>query len=59
MEREDGMEPVGAFQMRVVIGEPTPGGGERWERRVSALADWLLFQWQSATAKDGTHDAAA
>jgi hypothetical protein len=61
MEREpqDGMEPVGDFEMCATIGAPTPDSDERWERRVTALADWLMCQWQSAAARDGAHDAAA
>lgn len=61
MEREpqDGMEPVGDFRMSVTIGSPMPDSEERWERRVAALADWLIFQWQNQAARHGAHDAAA
>jgi len=61
MEREsqEGMEPVGDFQMCVTIGPPTPDGNERWESRGAALADWLANQWQHETARGEAHDVAA
>ena len=38
-------EMVGRFRMSIVRGESTPASEELWNRRASALAQWLLAEW--------------
>lgn len=40
------VQTVAGYQFSIVPGESTPESQERWERRVEALANWLLFEWQ-------------
>jgi len=41
-----GEEMVGGFRMRIVLAEPTPESRARWERRVDAIAAWLVSEWE-------------
>jgi len=46
----DATERVGAWEMRIASGVPTPESERRWHDRVDALAAWLLSEWERERA---------
>ena len=41
-------ERVGSYQMSIVFAKETSESTDRWNRRATALASWLLAEWQRA-----------
>jgi hypothetical protein len=37
---------VGTFQFTIATAEDTPESRRRWEGRIDALTDWLVYEWQ-------------
>jgi hypothetical protein len=37
---------VGKYQFTIATAEDTPESRRRWEGRIDALTDWLMYEWQ-------------
>lgn len=47
-------ERIGQFELRVMCCAPSPDSAARSQRRIEALAAWLLAQWR-AEHLEGEH----